>query len=54
MTEAMVGRTYDVVTVRDGDGWFVGSVPGLPGCPSRRKAEKGLLGHMREAIELSL
>jgi len=54
MESVMAGRTYHVVVEKDEDGWFVGSVPELPGCHTQGKTEKELLERMREAIELYL
>ena len=48
----MAGKTYHVVVVKVEDGWFVGSVPELPGCHSQGRTEKQLLSRMREAISL--
>jgi predicted RNase H-like HicB family nuclease len=47
-------REFTVVIERDNDGYFVGSVPGLPGCHSQAKSIDSLMDRMREAIELCL
>lgn len=47
-------KKFDVVIEKDRGGWFIGSVPELPGCYSQGKTEKELLENMREAIELHL
>jgi len=40
-----------VVVERDEDGWFVGSVPELPGCHTQAKSLYELMKRMREAVE---
>jgi len=47
-------KRFDVVVEKDEGGWFIGSVPALPGCYSQGKTEKELLKNMKEAIELHL
>ncbi|HXY47653.1 MAG TPA: type II toxin-antitoxin system HicB family antitoxin [Thermoplasmata archaeon] len=54
MSEEMAGKTYHVVVEKDEDGWFVGSVPELPGCHTQGKTVRELMDRMREAIELYL
>ncbi len=41
-----------VVLEKDEDGWFVATVPSLPGCVSQGKTEKEALKNIREAIRL--
>ncbi len=37
---------------RDEDGWFVATVPSLPGCISQGKTEEEAIENIKEAIEL--
>jgi predicted RNase H-like HicB family nuclease len=41
-----------VIIEKDEDGYFVATVPALPGCISQGKTEKQALKHIKEAIEL--
>ncbi len=43
-------RDYDMVILRDGDGWYVGTVPALPGCNTQARSLEELNVRMREAI----
>ncbi len=52
--ERLKVKTFDVVVEKSTDGWFIGSVPALPGCYSQGKTEKELLANMKEAIGLHL
>ena len=47
-------REFNVIIERDGDGYYVGSVPSLRGCHTQAKSLDELLVRMREAIELCL
>ena len=47
-------REFDVVIERDAEGWYVGSVPALPGCHTQAKSLDRLMVRIREAIELCL
>lgn len=47
-------RQFDVVVERDSEGFFVGSVPVLPGCHTQAKSLDELMSRIREAIELCL
>jgi predicted RNase H-like HicB family nuclease len=47
-------RQFDVVVERDSDGYFVASVPALPGCHTQAKSLDVLNKRIREAIELCL
>ena len=38
----------------DEDGWFVATVPFLPGCISQGKTQKEAIKNIKEAIELHL
>ena len=50
----MAGRTFYVVIERDEDGFFVGEVPGLPGCYAQGRTLDELLENIREVILLCL
>ena len=43
-------RTFKVVVERDEEGWFVASVPELPGCHTQGKSLEEALERVREAI----
>ena len=45
---------FNVVVERDSDGYFVASVPALPGCHTQAKSLDKLMSRVREAIELCL
>ena len=45
-------REFSVVIEKDEDGYFVATVPALPGCISQGKTEKTALKNIKEAIEL--
>ena len=45
---------YTIVIEKDEDGYYVGSVPALPGCHSQGKSIDQLLERMQEAIGLWL
>ena len=47
-------RQFDVVVERDSEGFFVASVPALPGCHTQAKSLDELMSRIREAIELCL
>ena len=47
-------RQFDVIVERDSDGYFVASVPSLPGCHSQANSHDELMTRIREAIELCL
>ncbi|MCS7337927.1 MAG: type II toxin-antitoxin system HicB family antitoxin [Verrucomicrobiae bacterium] len=47
-------REFHVVIERDADGYFVASVPALPGCHTQAKSLDGLMQRIKEAIELYL
>ena len=47
-------REFDVIIEKSVDGWFIGSVPALPGCYTQGRTEKQLLERMREAIQCYL
>ena len=45
---------FDVVVERDSEGYFVASVPALPGCHTQARSLDELMTRVREAIELCL
>jgi len=47
-------REYTVVVERDQAGWYVASVPALPGCHTQARSLDKLVVRIREAIELWL
>ncbi|MCC6427896.1 MAG: type II toxin-antitoxin system HicB family antitoxin [Phycisphaerales bacterium] len=47
-------REFNVVIERDGDGWYVGSVPELAGCHTQAKSLDALMLRIREVISLCL
>jgi len=47
-------RQFDVVVEKDSEGYFVATVPALPGCHTQAKSLDELMSRVREAIELCL
>lgn len=47
-------RQFDVVIERDEEGYYVASVPQLPGCHTQEKSLDDVTTRIREAIELCL
>lgn len=47
-------RKFTVVIERDEDGYYVGTVPTLPGCHTQAKNLDTLMKRMREAVELCI
>jgi predicted RNase H-like HicB family nuclease len=45
-------RQFNVVVERDAEGFFVGTVPSLPGCHTQARSLDQLMERVREAIEL--
>jgi predicted RNase H-like HicB family nuclease len=45
---------FSVVIERDEDGYYVASVPALPGCHTQAKSLDELMVRIKEAIELCL
>jgi predicted RNase H-like HicB family nuclease len=43
-------REFHVVVERDADGYFVGSVPSIPGCHTQARSLDDLMARIREAI----
>jgi predicted RNase H-like HicB family nuclease len=49
-----IRREFDVVIERDGDGYYVASVPALRGCHTQAKSLDVLMKRVQEAIALCL
>ena len=49
-----MSNKYTIVIEKDGDDYYVGSVPGLPGCHTQGTSIDQLLERMQEAIALWL
>ena len=47
-------RQFDVVIERDEDGYYIASVPQIPGCHTQARSLDELTSRIREAIELCL
>jgi predicted RNase H-like HicB family nuclease len=47
-------KEYNVVIERDEAGFYVASVPSLPGCHTQAKSLDKLMERIREAIDLCL
>jgi len=47
-------RQFSVILERDEAGYYVGSVPELPGCHTQARTLDKLMERVREAIELCL
>ncbi len=47
-------RQFDVVIERDQEGYYVASVPQLPGCHTQARSMDEVIARIREAIELCL
>ena len=47
-------REFNVVVERDEDGYYVASVPELPGCHTQARSLDKLMERIREAVELCL
>lgn len=45
---------FDVIVEKDSAGYFIASVPALPGCHTQAKSLDDLMARIREAIELCL
>ena len=57
MTHARINfvtRQFNVIVERDPEGYYVASVPALPGCHTQAKSLDELMVRIREAIELFL
>ena len=47
-----MANQFDVIVERDSAGYFVASVPALPGCHTQAKSLDELMARIREAIAL--
>jgi predicted RNase H-like HicB family nuclease len=47
-------QEFDVVVERDAEGFFVATVPALPGCHTQARSLDELMVRVKEAIELCL
>ena len=47
-------RQFDVVMERDAEGYYVASVPRIPGCHTQAQSLDEVTARIREAIELCL
>ena len=47
-------RKFTVIIEQDEDGYYVATVPVLPGCHTQAKSLDSLMRRVREAIELCL
>jgi predicted RNase H-like HicB family nuclease len=47
-------REFHVIIERDAAGWYVASVPELPGCHTQAKSLDTLMERVREAVDLCL
>jgi predicted RNase H-like HicB family nuclease len=52
--EPPMTRQFDVVVERDAEGYFVASVPTLPGCHTQARSLDDLMARIQEAISLCL
>jgi predicted RNase H-like HicB family nuclease len=49
-----MNHRFDVIIEKDSEGYFVASVPALPGCHTQAKSLDTLMERVREAIELCI
>ncbi|WP_216920264.1 type II toxin-antitoxin system HicB family antitoxin [Synechococcus sp. CCAP 1479/9] len=49
-----MSRQFDVVLERDSEGFYVATVPALPGCHTQARSLDQLMERVKEAIELCL
>ena len=49
-----MAKQFDVVVEEDSEGFFVASVPALPGCHTHARSLDQLMERIKEAIELCL
>lgn len=54
MIKSINRNQFKVLIERDEDGYFVASVPSLPGCHTQAKTFPELIARVREAIQLCL
>lgn len=53
-SEGRMERYFDVVIEKDEEGYYVASVPQLPGCHTQARSLDEVSGRIREAIQLCL
>jgi predicted RNase H-like HicB family nuclease len=49
-----MARQFDLIIERDAEGYFVASVPALPGCHTQAKSLDVVMERIQEAVELYL
>lgn len=49
-----MAREFDVVVERDEDGYYVASVPALPGCHTQARSLDQLMERVKEAIAVCI
>lgn len=49
-----MSRDFNVVIERDAEGYYVASVPSIPGCHTQARSLDTLMDRIREAIALCL
>jgi predicted RNase H-like HicB family nuclease len=49
-----MNRNFNVIIERDAEGYYVASVPALPGCHTQARSLDQLMKRIQEAIELYL
>lgn len=49
-----MAKQFDVVVEKDSEGYFVATVPALPGCHTQARSLDQLMVRIKEAIELCL
>lgn len=49
-----MSREFSVVIEKDSEGYYVASVPALPGCHTQARSLDELMERVREAVELCL
>jgi predicted RNase H-like HicB family nuclease len=54
MNTLVYSRAFDFRIDQDEQGWFVGTVPELPGCYTQARTEEQLIDRLQEAVELAL
>ena len=54
MNTLIYSRAFDFRIDRDDQGWFVGTVPELPGCYTQARTKNELIDRLQEAVELAL
>jgi predicted RNase H-like HicB family nuclease len=52
--DPQTSREFNVVVERDEAGWYIASVPALPGCHTQAQSLDELMSRIREAIEAYL